>query len=123
MLPDVQSVSPKIGTYLGNRLTITGGGFSTNTSLVDVTVNGTICDVVNSTLNEITCDLREKQITDDARLPSNSGNQANGFFSGQGLRYRRYKIDSLGDKTPNGLRVAISRGSGQIRLVEDSFRG
>lgn len=58
MLPDVKSVSPNIGTYLGNRITIAGAGFSTNTSLIDVKVNGTTCDVFNSTLSKIVCDLR-----------------------------------------------------------------
>ena len=123
MLPDVQSVSPNIGTYTGQRITIAGAGFLTNTSVVSVTVNGTICDVATSTINQIVCDLREKNISDDARLDSNHGSQSDGFFSGVGLKYRRYGIGGLGNKSPAGLRNAINSGSNSISLVEDSYRG
>ena len=58
VLPGVSSVSPNVGTYSGNTLTIAGRGFSNIPSAITVDVNGTICDVTSSTLTQIVCKLR-----------------------------------------------------------------
>ena len=58
VLPKVTSVSPNIGTYTGQRITIDGAGFSTNKSVIKVSANGTTCDVVSATLDQIVCDMR-----------------------------------------------------------------
>ncbi|KAH8075485.1 hypothetical protein JL721_1495 [Aureococcus anophagefferens] len=54
--PHVQSVSPALGSLEGGTLvTIAGGGFSDDASLVHVDVAGAPCDVVSSTLVEVVC--------------------------------------------------------------------
>lgn len=117
VLPGVISVSPSIGTYSGNTLTITGRGFSNHPSVIQVDVNGTSCDVVSSTLTQIVCELQEKTLSDHSLLSTNSGSQTNGYTSGSGLKYRRYSINNLSNKTPDGLKTAIASGSSQITLV------
>ncbi|KAH8082105.1 hypothetical protein JL720_8631 [Aureococcus anophagefferens] len=51
-----ESVSPALGSLEGGTLvTIAGGGFSDDASLVHVDVAGAPCDVVSSTLVEVVC--------------------------------------------------------------------
>jgi hypothetical protein len=123
VLPAVQSVTPASGTYSGQTITITGAGFSTNASVVKVSVNGTVCDVASSTLGQIVCRLRQKQASDNAQLSTDSGSQVSGFVSGSGLKYSRYSIGNLSSKTPTDLRNAILSNSSQIALVESGYRG
>ena len=99
-------------------MTISGTGFTTNTSLVQVSVDGTSCIPVSSTLSSIICDLQTKDMNATAQLGTNSGSQTNGYHSGSGLRYRRYNTGSLGTKTYAGLRNAINSNSASITLVE-----
>ena len=117
VMPDVHSISPNVGTYSGQRITISGRGFSTNNSVIQVDVNGTGCDVVSSTLDQIVCDLREKNISDSSELSTSSGSPINRYFSGRGLKYERYGISGLGNKTPAGLKTAIQTSSGEISLI------
>ena len=123
MLPGISSVSPNVGTYSGNTLTITGRGFSTIPANIAVDVNGTICDVSSSTLTQIVCNLREKQLSNHSILTTNSASQVNGYTSGSGLKYRRYRTGSLTDNTPDGLRNGIAAGSSQLTLDEEGYRG
>ena len=51
VLPDVKAVSPNSGSYSGQRIVISGAGFSTNASVISVDINGTACDPVTSTLS------------------------------------------------------------------------
>jgi hypothetical protein len=99
----------------GQQLTITGTGFSTISSNIAVTVDGTNCDVASSTITSITCNLRQKDTSATAKIgTTNAGTQANGYFSGTGLKYSRYNISNLGNKTPAGLRAAIASSSATI---------
>ena len=123
MLPGVKSVSPNSGSIAGQQLTIAGSGFSTNSSVVQVTVNGTVCDVASSSLTQIVCNLRPQDNTANSKLTTNSNSQTNGYFSGAGLSYSRYDISKLTAQNVAGLRNAIQTNSSQITLQETGYRG
>ena len=54
--PHVEKVTPSLGSLAGGTLlTLRGGGFSDDKDLVSVDVAGINCDVLSSTLVEITC--------------------------------------------------------------------
>jgi hypothetical protein len=117
VLPSVSSFTPTSGSLAGQQLTITGTGFSTNPANITVTVDDINCDVVSSTVTSITCNLEQKNTSVSAKIVTNSGNQANGYFSGTGLNYNRYDITNLANKTPSGLRAAIASNSSTLNLV------
>lgn len=117
VLPEVQAITPNTGSAAGQHLTITGTGFSTNPSLIAVTVDNTVCNVVSSTITSITCNLQPKNAGTTAKISTNSSSQANGYFSGTGLKYSRYDITNLATKTPAGLRAAIGSNSATLKLI------
>lgn len=123
VLPEIKTITPNYGAEFGQRIKIQGSGFTSTTSLVEVSVDGNICDVVSSTMSEIVCNLRARNSSLTSKLETNSGSQIQGYFSGSGLNYRRYDITNLGTKTYDGLRSAIQTNSSSISLVESGFRG
>ena len=57
-------MSPSQGSlYGGTDLTITGEGFSTNTSLMSVFLGPHICDVTEATSNQLKCRIADTGIT------------------------------------------------------------
>lgn len=124
VLPALYSFTPNSGAPAGQKLSINGSGFSTDSSAITVTVDGNPCDITSSTLSTINCNLRPKDSSLSALLPStNATTQNNGYVSGTGLNYQRYNITSLGSKTIAGLRAAINAKSNTISLLESSYRG
>mmetsp|Transcript_45072 Transcript_45072/g.109779 ORF Transcript_45072/g.109779 Transcript_45072/m.109779 type:complete len:280 (-) Transcript_45072:427-1266(-) len=80
----VSSVLPSTSGLLGGaRLTVRGGGFSDDPSIVKVNVQGTDCHVISSTLSEIVCELAEN---DPDSWPVDGEAQP----GGSGLRQRVY---------------------------------
>ncbi|XP_059206673.1 fibrocystin-L-like isoform X1 [Centropristis striata] len=60
----VSSVSPQLGSLMGGtRLTISGSGFSTNTSDNQVSVGGTECEVKTASENELQCVMQSDEKT------------------------------------------------------------
>ncbi|KAI8520672.1 Fibrocystin-L [Branchiostoma belcheri] len=58
--PTITSVSPTSGSASASTdLTITGSGFSTNTSLINVDIGGVACVVATATAEQITCSVQE----------------------------------------------------------------
>ena len=117
VLPGINNISPNSGAVAGQKITITGSGFSANSSIVAVSVDNNACDVVSSSLTQIVCNLRNRNISLTSKLATNSANQTNGYFSGAGLRYRRYDISKLSQQNLAGLRAAINSNSSQLTLV------
>lgn len=74
-------------------------------------------------MDQIVCNLPERNSSVSAQIGTNSGSQVNGYFSGSGLKYQRFDITNLGTKTPAGLRSAIQVNSTTITLVESGYRG
>ncbi|XP_067840890.1 fibrocystin-like [Heptranchias perlo] len=55
-LSEVYNISPCCGSLLGGTiLTISGHGFSANSSLITVLLNSSVCDIINSTEERIEC--------------------------------------------------------------------
>ena len=48
VLPLVESVTPNEGLVGGQDISITGKGFSTDQSVIDVSVDGVACDITSS---------------------------------------------------------------------------
>lgn len=123
VLPAVYSFTPNSGAPAGQQLTINGSGFSTNSSVISVTVDGNPCDISSSTASTINCNLRPKNANLSAQLSTNSASQVNGYVSGTGLNYQRYDITNLGSKTISNFRTAVKGNSSSIVLQESSYRG
>jgi hypothetical protein len=62
VLPAVYSFSPNSGAEAGQQLAINGSGFSTNSSVISVTVDGNTCDITSSTASTINCNLRPRDL-------------------------------------------------------------
>ncbi|KAK7898488.1 hypothetical protein WMY93_019341 [Mugilogobius chulae] len=61
---EVHSVFPLVGSLMGGtKLTITGSGFSQNTSNIEVAIGGLECEVTTSEENRLECDLESAQKT------------------------------------------------------------
>ena len=123
VLPAVYSLTPSSGGLAGQTININGTGFSNNASEITVKVDNNDCVVTASTINSITCNLKPRNPSASSLLSTNSANQANGYFSGTGLNYKRYDISGLSPKTIAGLKDAIAANSPSITLVESSYRG
>jgi hypothetical protein len=123
VLPAISSITPNYGAEFGQRITISGSGFTQNSSVAQVSVDGNNCKVVSTSMGRIVCNLAERNSSLSALLNTNSGSQVNGYLSGTGLKYARYDITNLGTKTPSGLRAAIQVNSSSINLLESGYRG
>jgi hypothetical protein len=73
--PIVYSVSPQTGFSNGQIITINGAGFSPNSSqvMVNVSYAGYPCNVLNTSLNSITCQLSPIDLTTAATSGSSLG--------------------------------------------------
>ncbi len=91
--------------------------------MITVTVDGNPCDITSSTLSNINCNLRSRNLSLSQKLLTNSTSQQNAYVSGTGLNYQRYDITNLATKTVAGLRAAINANSNTITLQESSYRG
>ncbi|KAM3858592.1 fibrocystin-L-like [Diretmus argenteus] len=61
---DVYSVSPMLGSLLGGtRLTVSGSGFSNNTSHSKVSIGGAECEVTAASENELECVMQSEEQT------------------------------------------------------------
>lgn len=114
VLPAIYSFTPKSGGLAGQTININGTGFSNNASEITVKVDNNNCVITASTLSTITCNLQQRSAS--ALLSTNSASQANGYFSGTGLNYKRYDISNLKAQNIAGLKAAISSNSSSIVL-------
>jgi hypothetical protein len=89
-LPTVSAISTHIGNNGGQKLSITGTGFSKNKLNNSVSVDGNPCEVGYSDEGNIQCIIAPKNNTLSSKLTSSSASQVNGYFSGAGLNYARY---------------------------------
>jgi len=110
VLPAIKSFTPNSGALAGQKLSIQGTGFSTVSSEITVTVDGTPCNILTSTLKSITCDLQARTSA-STLLSTNSQSQVNGYISGAGLNYKRYSVTNLATKTNSGFRTAVKANS------------
>ncbi|KAJ0003487.1 hypothetical protein NQD34_008585, partial [Periophthalmus magnuspinnatus] len=61
---EVHSVSPLVGSLMGGtKLTITGSGFSQNTSNIEVSIGGVECEVMSAVETKLECILQSSQNT------------------------------------------------------------
>ncbi|XP_037651430.1 PKHD1 like 1, tandem duplicate 1 [Sebastes umbrosus] len=68
---EIHSISPRLGSLMGGtRLTISGSGFSNNTSDNKVSVGGAECEVKAASENELQCVLQSEEET---RVVTNQG--------------------------------------------------
>ena len=94
-LPTVISVSPASGNVAGQTITITGNGFSPATNNNTVTVDGNDCKVSFSSNEQIVCTIAPQDVAKTTKLATlNATTQQNGYFSGAGVNYARYKVIS-----------------------------
>lgn len=109
-LPTVSGVSPNSGNMGGQLLTISGTGFSMNPQNNSVTVDGNNCRVTESSNNQLKCTLDPKNTSSSSQLATNSSaGQQNGYFSGAGVKYVRYGMNSAINnmqKFVNAIRTA-----------------
>ncbi len=106
VLPAISSVSTNSGNLGGQNITISGFGFSPALTNNTVTVDGNTCKIQSATQSQIVCILAAKNSSLSSRLPTNSSNQTQGYFSGGGLSYARYSIPSTStiDNLTNAVR-------------------
>lgn len=123
VLPSITGLSAHMGAAAGNRITISGTGFSTKPSALSVDVDGTKCSVVSSTLTSITCDIQPYDSSISTKLPTNSASPKNQYISGTGLRYQLYDTSKLPNSNPDNLRLAIQSKATTITLIQEGIRG
>lgn len=122
VLPSISQINPSSGSVAGQQLTISGTGFSTDPSKLKVHVDGNTCDVKQSSITSITCNLGPKDDQLTSKLSTNSTNQINGYHSGAGIRYRRYNL-ATGSYSIVDFRSAVKNNVLSALLVEESVRG
>jgi hypothetical protein len=93
-LPTITSISPATGNVAGQTITVTGNGFSPAISNNTVNVDGNDCKVSFSSNEQIVCTIAPQDVTKTAKLATNSTSQQNGYLSGAGVKYARYKAIS-----------------------------
>ncbi|KAA0710212.1 Fibrocystin-L Polycystic kidney and hepatic disease 1-like protein 1 [Triplophysa tibetana] len=76
LTPVITDVTPRRGgTAGGTRLTITGSGFSTNTSEVTVTIAGSVCDVQLANETQIICVTNDQPKSQETKVRVLIGNR------------------------------------------------
>jgi hypothetical protein len=93
VLPTVTEVSPASGSISGAKMTIKGSGFPSSNNRKDkikITVDNTSCDIVQTSTNEIKCNLKKK--SGSSKIANSANASAVTYVSGSGFRYRRYSI-------------------------------
>jgi hypothetical protein len=92
VVPTVSSVLPKNGSIIGEQMTIKGSGFPVNNKdkeKVKVTVDNTDCQIVQTSANEIRCNLEKKANTSSKLNPAETS--ASAYISGSGFKYLRFR--------------------------------
>jgi hypothetical protein len=89
-------------------MVILGTGFSVNPNNVSVTVDNNNCIVSSSSDQTISCTLSPRNYSLSSKLPTNSTNQTNGYFSGVGLNYARYSVSGSMNTTTFATAVRSS---------------
>jgi len=92
--PVVSSISSHLGGSAGQTITITGSGFSTDATRIEVSAANIPCTVTAASTSSVTCVVQPNPAGNTfGKLTSNtSGTQTDGFFAGSGLKYTRYNI-------------------------------
>ncbi|XP_056597030.1 fibrocystin-L-like [Triplophysa dalaica] len=76
LTPVITDVTPRRGgTAGGTRLTITGSGFSSNTSEVTVTIAGSVCDVQSANETQIICVTNDQPKSQETKVRVLIGNR------------------------------------------------
>ncbi|KAI7798959.1 putative fibrocystin-L, partial [Triplophysa rosa] len=76
LTPVITDVTPRRGgTAGGTRLTITGSGFSANTSEVTVTIAGSVCDVQSANETQIICVTNDQPKSQETKVRVLIGNR------------------------------------------------
>ncbi|XP_057211103.1 fibrocystin-L-like [Triplophysa rosa] len=76
LTPVITDVTPRRGgTAGGTRLTITGSGFSTNSSKINVTIAGSVCDVQSANETQIICVTKEQPKSQETKVRVLIGNR------------------------------------------------
>jgi hypothetical protein len=92
VLPTVQLISPNNGSIAGEQLTIKGTGFPANNkdkSKIQVTLDGTECQIVQTSIDEIKCNLKKKS-TASSKIQNSLNISQNTYASGAGFKYFNY---------------------------------
>jgi hypothetical protein len=103
-LPTVDSLSTNTGNIGGQKLSITGSGFSLNKKDNSVFVDANPCDISYSDKGNIQCTVAPKNETLSKKLFSTFANQTKGYSSGAGLNYARYEYSSTITNFVNAVR-------------------
>jgi hypothetical protein len=138
-LPTVTGVNTHRGNNGGQKLSITGAGFSLNKDNNTVSVDGNPCKVSYSDEGNIQCILAAKNDTLSTKLSTSSLNQTNGYLSGAGIRYARYSyttslsglvsavrtnnITALGTPLEVGFRAELREGSTYGEYYSQTWNG
>jgi hypothetical protein len=94
VLPTVTEVSPTNGSVSGAKMIIKGSGFpscNNEKDKIKVTIDNTSCDIVQTSTNEIKCNLKKKS-NSSSKIVNSANTSAETYVSGSGFRYRRYSI-------------------------------
>ena len=85
---------------------------------MSVSVDTVPCDVISSSITEITCQIQENDLSSSSLLETDSGNQTYGYIGGAGFKYERWDITNLGTRTYAGLKAALDSGSHSMTMDE-----
>lgn len=84
------------GSRFGNRINITGTGFSSNPNNISVVIAGLPCKVTKASVTQIEVEIpRDFDGNTYGILSSNSTNQTCGFIPGSGFFYNRYDATQM----------------------------
>ena len=117
VLAAIDSISTHEGLIRGQDITITGTGFSANPSRISISVDTVPCDVISSSITEITCHLQENDFSSSSLLESeNATTQVDGYISGAGFAYQRYSVSA--NQNFAGFKALLDSGSHSMTLKE-----
>lgn len=100
IVAQINSFSVRKSGILGQRINVTGTGFSTNVSDFTCTVAGEICKVTVASPNQLTIEIPPHSLNNTSfgkmSKSSNDGSTQQGAFLGSnGYLYRRYARDNM----------------------------
>lgn len=96
VLPTVESFFPKNGSIAGEQLTIKGTGFpksNKDKKNIEVTLDNTECQIVQTSANEIRCNLKKKS-ANSLKIQNSLNNLEYTYVSGSGFKYSLYEYES-----------------------------
>lgn len=119
-IPSINQVSTNVGGTQGVTLTITGTGFTSNSSIITVTAGSNPCNIISSTASSIKCVVQPDNTAGKyGKLPYTGltpGNQQNAYVSGTGFNYQRFNIANLATKSISGFITAVKTKDPSIVL-------